>query len=77
MSDNVYWQPGVRLGEAIGVLGQKISGRFKKRVFIFLENLCVNDLDCWIFFAGIEGGVEVSGGQEENDIGSEKDFEQV
>ena len=75
MSD--YWQPGVRLGEAIGVLGQKTCSRFLKKIVISLERLSVKNLDCWIFFEGIEGGVEVSGGQEENDVGSEKDFEQV
>ena len=48
MSD--YWQPGVRLGEAIGVLGQKISSRFLKKIVISLEHLSVEN---WIFLKGL------------------------
>ena len=35
MSD--YWQPGVRLGEAIGVLGQKTCSRFLKKMSSLLS----------------------------------------
>ena len=76
-----YWQAGVRLGETVGILGKKTCSRFfqnlsfKKVVKYMLQNKKLSYfcepisfyLKSWLVFAGIEGGVEVPGGQEGGD----------